>query len=343
MTTHDQGSALKKRSLLEVIEGYYQGHIVYQLHQLGAFENMAKGRDPATLASELGVEADLLAALLEFLYQTTSLLVRSRSGAYRLRLKYRDYYHFGFQLDKFIGAYGPPFVNLEATLRSPALGRERVDRGVHAQAYYKMDPPPIPFVVDVVGERSLWPMLDLGCGPATLLRELGRIHPGFHGWGVDASADMCKVARARVSEADLGARIRILEGDARQIATLLPAATRRKITAVFCKSLINELFRSGGSEAILFLSRLRKLFPGKTLIVADYYGQLTHVARIQSAHRHTMLHDLIQFVSAQGAPPPDREGWFRLYYSAGCTVEQAYEVESEGIKWFVHIVKLSDI
>jgi SAM-dependent methyltransferase len=343
MNTPELCPPLKKRSLLEVIEGYYQGHIVYQLHELGAFERLAKGRDTAALAADLGVEADIVTALIEFLYQTSDLLVRTRSGAYRLSSRYRDYYHFGFQLDKFIGAYGPPFVNLKASLRSPTLGREWIDRRAQAQAYYKMDPPFIPFVVDVVRERGIQSLVDLGCGPATLLRELGRIHPGFCGWGIDASPDMCRVARARVSEEALASRICILEGDARQTAKLLTPKIRRKIMAIFCKGLINEMFRSAGDEAILFLSLLRRSFPDKVLIVVDYYGKLTHVSPILSVHRHTMLHDLIQSVSAQGVPPPDREGWFRLYYSAGCTVEQAYEAESEGIRWFVHVVKLSDI
>src|SRR5262245_2238476 len=114
-------SPLRRRGLLEVIEGYYVGHIVHQLNELGAFAKLSEGKSAAILAEELGADARLITTLLEFLYQTTNLLVRSHSGLYKLKSRYGHYYHFGFQIEKFLGVYGPPFLHLRESLSAPTL------------------------------------------------------------------------------------------------------------------------------------------------------------------------------------------------------------------------------
>lgn len=331
---------MAKRGTLEIIEGFYAAHIVYYFHRQGVFERLGAERTASEVALEFGYDPELFAALLCFLHQTTNLLKRNRSGNYSLKTNFHQYYFLGFQLDKFIGAYGPPLVDLEHSLRSETLGRQLINRTEQALAYGKIESPPTAVVIATVRERRLGSLLDLGCGPATLLTELCASDAAFHAWGIDQSKEMCKVARQRVVEAGLARRIRIINADAWNLATFLRPKVRSGIQALQSKGLLNELFGQGDKMAIEYLQKLKKLFPGRLLFVVDYYGKLTRVPRIQAKYRHTLIHDLIQVATAQGVPPADLAGWAAVYDAAGCSIEHAYEGDNQGIEWFVHLVKL---
>lgn len=332
---------MAKSDVLGVIEGFYLAQVLHHLHQRKILDRMKDWVAPAELAREQGYDPDLFEALLEFVYQATDILRKDRARRYALAPRYHRFYHLGFQLEKFIGTYGPVMARLDETLRRPDLGRGLADRAVEAQAYHTIGSPPNPVVLRIARERRLPSLLDLGCGPATLLTELGACDPGFQGWGVDAAAEMCAAARQRVAEAGLADRIRIVQADARQVAEVLSAPERASIAALHCKGLLDELFRSGSSEAVRFLIHLREGFPGRLLFVVDYYGKLTRVPRVKARHRHTMVHDVVQVTTAQGVPPADLTGWLEVYGEAGCSVEHAYEGESSGIQWFVHLVGLT--
>ena len=331
---------MAKRRLLDIVEGFYQSHIIYHLHRHKLLERMISARHVSELAKEFGYDQDLLSAIFEYIYQTTDIFKRSSSGKYSINPRYRAYYHLGFHLDKFIGAYGPPVVQLEKSLRSNTLGRQFVDRKRQAEAYRIVEPKPIPIVLKTIQDRKMNSMLDLGCGTAVILRELCALDSDFQGYGVDSSKAMCKVARDSISKLGLSDRIRITHTDARHIGTHLRPQVRDSIMSLHAKGIINELFRFGDKEAVSFLSKLKKLFPGRLLFVVDYYGKLTRVRKPLERHKHTLIHDLAQVVSAQGVPPSDLTGWAKVYYAAGCSVEHAYEGEGEGVQWFVHLVRL---
>jgi hypothetical protein len=54
----------------------------------------------------------------------------------------------------------------------------------------------------------------------------------------------------------------------------------------------------------------------------------------------TLLHGVPQHLTAQGTPPADLGHWVEIYAAAGCEVIHAYESESNGIDWFMHVVQL---
>lgn len=329
-----------RREPLEIIEGFYLGHVIEAFHRLGLFERLVEQRSAAELARECEYDEELLTALLEALYQRTLLLGRTRSGQYWLKKKYRNYYFLGFQIDKFLRAYGPAFGRLEQSLCADTLGRGFVNRKVEAEAYNTISSPPNPVVLEIAKARGLGSMLDLGCGPATVLTELGAASSTFIGWGVDESANMCRVARARIARLGMSDRIRIIHADARSLASHLPTKDRRGIECLQSKGLFNELFRNGDEGAVAYLKVLKRLFPGRLLFIVDYYGKLTRVRETRGEHLHTLLHDLIQMITAQGVPPSDLSGWVKVYRAAGCSIEHAYEGSSQGIEWFVHLVRL---
>jgi len=325
---------------LDVIEGYYLAHIVHHFHRRGLLEYLARPRSPEWLARRFGYDAPLLSALLHYVSQRTDILSRSEGGRYRLEPLYADYYYLGFQLDKFLGAYGATVERIDASLRRKGLGRALVDRRREAQAYDRIQSPPNQVVLEVARDRTIPSMLDLGCGPATLLTALATSDRAFRGWGIDASAAMCRVARARVARSGFADRIRIIHGDARVVARSVSRRERARIETLHCKGLLNELFRHGPGEAAAYLGRLRALFPGRLLFVVEYYGKLTRVSDPGPRYGHTLLHDLIQMLTSQGVPPADLAGWADVYARGGCALEHAYEGDSQGIEWFVHLVRL---
>jgi len=331
---------MRKLCLLDVVEGYYASQVVLELYRSDVFKLLAEGVEARDIARRLEYDENAFLSILEYLRKTTDLVVRPQGGSYALNSKYEIHDRFGFFIDKFLGAYGQPLARLNESLRSPTLGRALVDEVCLARAFSKLEKPFGKVIVGLIRESGAKSLLDLGCGPGTILRELASGDPSFRGWGVDASAAMCETASSLVDAAGLGRRIRIVRSDVLNLHAHLEGHERRRVEALHARSLMNEFFRNGTREAVLLLNTIKRLFTGRPLFVVDYYGKLDRPRDFPRRYRHTLLHDLAQVVSAQGIPPANLRGWAELYRDAGCDVVHAYEGESEGIQWFIHHVQL---
>src|SRR5436189_3228091 len=73
-----------QKGLLDSIQGYYAAAILLQLSRLGILENLASPIAAKPLASEHQVDLLLLEQVLEFLTQTTSLIVKKGKRQYQL-------------------------------------------------------------------------------------------------------------------------------------------------------------------------------------------------------------------------------------------------------------------
>ena len=120
-----------------------------------------------------------------------------------------------------------------------------------------------------------------------------------------------------LEEEVLGHRVTLLHGDCRDVAAALPAELRNRVDLITASSLFNEMFADGPRLAIELLHRLGGLFPGRSLLIADYYGQLGEC--VVPSPRCGLLHDLVQAVSGQGIPPPSFHRWLDIYRAANCT------------------------
>lgn len=329
-----------KLGLLDVVEGHYVSHIVLELYRSGVFERLLEDIDSREIARDLGYDETAFFSMLEYLRKATDLVVRHKPRRYGLNPKYASHDRFGFFIDKFLGAYGPPIESLNETLRSPTLGRNFVNEASLTRAFERLENPGVKGIAGLIREAGFRSLLDLGCGPGTLLRELASADLSFRGWGVDSSATMCATAVGLVSQDGLSRRVRIIRSDVLNLHAHIAARDRRKIDALHARSLLNEFFRSGTREAVLLLKALKRLFEGRQLFVVDYYGKLDRLRDFPLRYRHTLIHDVAQVVSAQGTPPASLRDWAQLYREAGCDVVHAYEGENEGIEWFIHHVQL---
>jgi SAM-dependent methyltransferase len=326
---------------LEAVEGYFISNIVYQLHRNRVFERLALNDSVTDIAADLGYDESLLRTVLEFVYQTTPLVLRRQPNEFSLNPIYLPYHRLGFLLDKFIGGYGGALAQLDDVLRSPALGGTVVDPAALAQAFASIGSDGVKLSSQLLRAYQIRTLLDLGCGPAALLLDLALAEPTFKGWGIDESSSMCTIAAERVADAGLANRISVIQGDVRDLGARLPGEKRADVEALYGRSILNEFFRLGNEEAVEFVAMLKNLFPNRLFFVADYYGKLTRVRpRQPRKYRHTLLHDVVQAVSGQGIPPADVSGWAQIYRAADCSIVHVYEGNNNGIEWFIHVVRL---
>jgi SAM-dependent methyltransferase len=215
-----------------------------------------------------------------------------------------------------------------------------VDEGRLARAFGHTENEVNEFVASLVLGKGIQSLVDLGCGPAALLRDLCRREPRFCGWGVDRSRMMCRRATDLIAAAGLSDRLRIINADVRQLKHHFEPGDRERVDAIHGSSLFNEFVHSGGAGVVTLLNELQELFPGRLLFNVDYYGKLTAPTEVPSRLLHSVVMDVCQVLSAQGVPPGTREGWAILYQRAGCTLLEVHEAEADGIDAFVHVLRL---
>lgn len=330
-----RGHRASRLDLLGTIQGHYAGEALAALLRLGVLEALATPQQARSLARRAGLDHALLEPVLEFARRTTDVVTRDRAGRYRLRGPSLP--EIAFQLEKFVGAYGPSLRGLDATLAG-ARSRGAPDDKALARAFAAVaDVRSVQ--ADMLRALGVHGLLDLGCGPGSLLLDLAR-DASFRGIGVDSSAAMCRMARSRLRAAGVRARVTIRQGDATRLRRALAGLDLDAIEAVHGRSLLNALFARGPARAVAFLRHLRRLLPGRTGLFVDYYGELNRPARGSPGFRLAELQDLAQLASGQGVPPPDRNAWNTIFRQAGCGLVSVLDVRTDDVRWFIRQVRL---
>lgn len=328
-------------SVRDAVHGLHLAGLVHGLDALGVLDALATPSTAAEVAVACHVDPDLLRTCLAYLAGTSDVI--ARDGDRFVVTPAWDGYARAY-VRQYVGAYGPLTHDLTTVLRHPGAGAGLVDRTEQARGY-AAGRTVAPLVAQLVDQLALVPVLDVGCGPGALLVELGSRHPGEEplGWGVDASEEMCAAARARLAAHGLVARATIVQGDA-----LAPGGPGRiagdggippgEVRSIVAASLLNELWGPGrGWPAVAaWLRDVAGTFPGRALVVADYFGRLGHTDPPWPAQ--TALHDLVQALSGQGIPPADRHPWVAAYRDAGADL--LHMVEDEEGSFFIHVVRL---
>lgn len=321
----------ERLTTLDLVEGMQLGHAAVALHDLGVLGDLGEGATVADLAARHGLDPALLGGALAWLEARTDLVVRD-GERWVTTENYTPYARY--LLDMYGLAYGRGAARLGDLLAGRASGARLVDASRHARAFGWMAGRSSHPLASIVAGLGIGALLDLGCADAGLLVEVAASNPVFLGWGLERNPAMRRRARARLAEAGLGRRVRVLAGDAFSPEAAIPEALRPRVAAVSASQLANELFGAGDEAAVRWLAALRACLPGRTLLLADYYGRLG----TGPAGRETLLHDYAQLLAGQGVPPPDREAWSAIYTRAGCRL--AGVLEDRATTRFVHIVAL---
>jgi SAM-dependent methyltransferase len=325
----------RRLTRLEILEGAFVGAIVKSLLELGIFESLERPQSAAELAKGHNVNAAMLAPLLEYLSQRSELLDRV-GDLYKRGTPAKNRRDEDCLLGLYLRTYGPNLAHLAEVLRNPASAPQLVDRVSYAKAFELIDRPGFPEMTDVLSQIGSNNVLDIGCGPASLLVSLAKRDPKFRGWGIDASEEMCQAARRRIAASELERRIRVFHGNE---LTTLPREVKKKVQVLVACSLLNEFCSGEKEEAIAWLRVAGEVFPRRTLIIADYYGELNGSGE-EVQLRGAMLHDIVQVISGQGIPPASMSDWKGIYEAAGCTLLHVVHFECSRFRRFLHFVSL---
>jgi SAM-dependent methyltransferase len=277
------------------------------------------------LAAKHGLDAMLLAGVLEYVALRTDLLRRTVRQEFVVTRK-----NSRFLIDLYTGAYGSTAEQLAEILRDPAIAPASVDRVRYARAFESLDSAALGILPDVISALEFNYTLDIGCGNGDLLAELARRNPSFVGWGIDSNPAMHKLARA-------GKGVRFLKADGTRLREEIPESVRSQIRSITCCNFANEMFAEGERQAVKWFRELHKLFPGRPLLNCDYYGRLGRTKN-RKQQRETLLHDYAQLISGQGIPPATMAEWRSIYSKAGCRL--VHVIEDSSTTRFIHIIAL---
>ncbi len=168
-----------KWSVFDLVEAFQLSHAVAVLNDLNVFES-TKPFSAKQLAAKHGLNATLLAGVLEYVALRTTLLRRTAREQFVVTRS-----NSRFLIDLYTGAYGGTANQLAQILRNPAIAPASVDRVRYARAFESIDSAALGILPDVIGALEFNYTLDLGCGNGDLLLELARRNESFVGWGID--------------------------------------------------------------------------------------------------------------------------------------------------------------
>ena len=322
-------------SAYELVEAFHLSRAVSALHEMGMLASLTEPATAQTLAERYGTDATVLEKILDYVAARTNLL--RKAGR---KFVATDQYSSAscFLLDLYMGAYGQPAAQLPRILRRPSTAARLVDRNMYAKAFQHAGDSVLGALVQLIVQLRFNHVLDLGCGPAALLMALARQRPRLIGWGVEMNPAMHRLARTRIRDARLTARIRIFKGDCRTLRSVLPPRVIEHIDVAVASQVANEMFAGGLNTAVAWMRQIRRALPGRHLLISDYYGRLGRTAAPPS--RETLLHDYAQLISGQGIPPPNAAPWNEIYSQSNCRL--LHVIEDKTTSRFIHLVKLED-
>lgn len=324
----------KPLSALDLVEAFHLGHAVSALLDLEILDRLAEPQTAEALAERAGLDPQILRGTLEYVAARTVIL--SQTGeCFVTTPSFSD--QARFLLELYAGAYRRNAVRLKHLMGKPSVAPSVVDRGRHARAFEHAGEGPPGALVSIIQQLQLGALLDIGCGSGSLLVALAREDPRFTGWGLEINPAMCRVARAAIRAAGVGRRVKVREGDARQLQAALPATVRSSVRAVVASQVANEMFGAGSTGVVAWLREIRSALPDRPFLLSDYYGRLGR--KVAPRERQVLLHDYAQLISGQGVPPASLAEWRAIYSEAGCRL--VHVIEDGATTGFIHVLVLS--
>jgi len=328
-----QAASPPLRSAFDLVEGFYLAHALTALEQAGILKSLEQPITLGKLATRHHVDTTVLEAALHMLRSRTN-LIAYRAQQYYLTRRYDA--GVRFMLLQYLGAYRRNGVEFGRILHHPSAAKKLVDRAQHAKAFEQIDVASANILGDLLLQLDLNHVLDIGCGTGTLLLNLAIRRRDFVGWGLDVNPWMCAVARERIACKRATSRIAIFRGDCHRLKYSLPRSVIAKVSTITAANLVNEFFSRGPDQAVAWLEDVKAAFPGRTMLIADYCGELGNRSKRRSPE--VALHDFIQVVSGQGVPPGNRTGWQNIYNRAHCNL--VHSIELRDSSFFIHILRL---
>jgi SAM-dependent methyltransferase len=328
-----------RMTLPQAVSGLYVSHIAEFLLRTDILDHLRRNLTVEEIARLNGYDVSTLRMLLEFVAVKCDLLERTSIGEFEIADTYADRARLNHLLSQYVGAYGPCLLSIEQIVANPSIGMALKNSKQHAAAFSGDEPDRR--LVDIVEDLAFDYVVDLGCGGGQLLNSLAKERPSIRGVGIDINAMAIETAKNSAHASQLSRRITYLMGDFRKVLAALSPEQLTRVDAVVASNVLNEFFANpSGAEVVEVLTQLRRFFPGALLIVSDYYGRLGTPLSARPRWHPTITHDLAQVLSGQGVPPSGPDEWADIYARASCLQVGRIEGETDGIAWFVHLVRM---
>lgn len=319
---------LQKKNIFDIIEAYYLSHFLRHLCQ-------KKIISPGTTAIRFSKRDPFTENMLCFIADKTDLLVKKK-GRFLLSPEYSHYLNLGYHIDKLIDSYGNfDFTNKRRILQlnKPAFAASK------EKTFPYYDYALLLAILDKIDGHCI---LDLGCGMGGLMVRYCSGDKKRRAIGIDNNRGLCKRGNRLFENNGLKSRARIYYGDVMKMDESIPGRSRDAVNIVVANNFMNELFGGSSIKKPIegLLAELKKTFPGRYLVIMDYYGVFGTKRKNEARLQHNYIHDIMQLFSGQGVPPANYKAWNKYYRKAKCKLIQVYEGTNSGVNWFVHVVKM---
>jgi len=306
-----------------LIRGYVTVHVISCLQQLRVFEGLADDWKSADLiANEFGL--DLKVARPVFGYLNAIGVLVKKNDKYKLSsygkfLSINPHGFFSLYL-----AYDPVFAGLKSLITGQKIYGSDINRDERLMVVGSSEVIkwlPIPAIINWIKKHKVNTLLDFGCGAGDFLSEIRKETQIKHLWGVDRSAAIIDVAKAR-NPGESHSPIQYLLADALVPDDISRVAKRIQPDAITIMFVLHEVAFVGNRAVIQLLGNLISNFPKAHLYVCETY----RLEGDNGQSREMKGHELQLFHALSNQRLLSIREWDGLFHEAG------YEIE--GIKRF---------
>ncbi len=314
--------ARAKRHGEQLIRGFFATPTIIALLNAGLFDELARERSVSveSFASQRGLDPDVLDALCDYLYSLK--VLERQDGVVTIGPRGRHLLDVLPGAFYSAGAYASVFYNLEPLLKGEKRYGADVERDTALAARGSGESGKLfvfPVVRNLIRERGISSVLDLGCGDAAFLIGLCQANEGISGYGVDISAAAIADGLRNVEQTNLDGRIQLLAED---MFDLAPVAERfPDVQAATIFFVLHEFLQRGPERVLDFLTEFRRTFQGVPLIVCESVRHSPQELRKRPGP--IMEFQLVHALSGQRTVT--RREWRDMFATAGfASVEEIY-------------------
>lgn len=291
----------------DVISATSLGHAVIALVDSGALSNLRNGKRTPQDGLLAGMDERIGAGLLAYLVMRD--VLELRDDGYHLTRKGElltgdvPLARLGIYLD----AYGPVISRMTDLLTGRAtygtdLRRRGGPLGRHCATLFSVFHTPV--LVEIMRDRGVRRLLDVGCGGGSLLIDACLRDPDLTGIGLDEDAEAVAEANRLARAEGVADRLEFVVGDA--FAPRGWPAVCRGADGMSVVSALHELLRDGEQAVVDVLDAYRAALPDlRILLVGE--PEIRHDARDNDDDFF-----LIHVLTGQGMPRKPGE-WLRLF------------------------------
>ncbi|HEX2658891.1 MAG TPA: methyltransferase domain-containing protein [Polyangia bacterium] len=328
---------------VELSSNYILSHVLFSLYDSGFYEYVRQHPHftRAQIVADLHYDAMTFDWLIYALIGRG--LVRDEAGELSLTERGQSFTNTITRglLNLYAGGYNGLLSNLGPLLRGEVtLDDPRLDRSARHAAAGTEDLTcvrVVPAVIDLLKEKGVEGILDLGCGTGGFLIQWAQLTNGW-GAGVDMSAGALQAARENAIRFGMQDRLSFYLGEVGREALPISPEVVSRVGALTAMFILHEFGRGGDAAIVRVLRALAAQFAGKLLIALEMPPvNLADLNGRPPPSLDALDYHFIHPLSRQGEPRP-KAVWEGLYEQAGMKLLNVRRPKNSPV--LVHVVQM---